>query len=593
MCDFIYCKKSISKSEIQSCFDKIYSKKININYYESNKFQLVLAQNIYNGFNPYLKDDHLCAVIGGPLLNFRNNSFIKETNSNKGTKAIYDRWIKENKMIWDIDLDGPFVVVLFNLNDGSLKLITDMMSFIPVYYKNDENQLIVSTHLNLIDSISYCELDKISVADFIVNNVVVFPYTILKNIFQIHPASVHQWKIIDVKPKYHYDVYWLPNEDESVQYRDLNQIATRLRVGIENYIQRILQPKPKIGILMSGGEDSRSIAAMIPKYYPKDGFIFSESINYEVKITKKIAQINKVNLKVGNISCEHFAENVNACSKLIGVGADCAHVHAYEFISKFNFYEYDSILGGFLADTFLKSLWAKKKSGNKNLIFGNFRELDKIDYFVLCKSNLFNIEIIDSINKRRRDHWSTLKKIRPKSVNEWMGIWPMSMQRDIPNIWGHRRLFRNYEPFTATEVVKVGSLASQHIKNERKLFHKALKPYFKNTKWIPHNKGYLPYFNVDFNNYIAIPLIKILNRFIPVNDNRVNTFSDWNKTFKNEKLIKIEKIILPHLKLEFDSILKYEIFDHGFLGKKSLNEWQKRNLIQLGLFLSSRNQIKM
>ena len=46
----------------------------------------------------------------------------------------------------------------------------------------------------------------------------------------------------------------------------------------------------------------------------------------------------------------------------------------------------------------------------------------------------------------------------------------------------------------AKEIVKISATVPQSWKLNRKLFHKAAKPYFKHTKWLLHAKGQFPYY---------------------------------------------------------------------------------------------------
>ena len=280
MSDFILISNKEKKSRIQNCFNKIYGQNIKLSYFISENSTLVISQNIYNGFNTYVKGNHVCAVIGGPVLNFRNNSFITNEYSNEGTKSIYERWIKKQKMVWHEDLDGPFVIMLFDLESGEFDVITDMLSFIPIYSKLTKTDIILSTHINIIDNIKPTKIDQVSVADYVINTVVTFPYTVLEGVKQIFPASSHKWSFSAKSEIQHsYTTYWLPKEYPVGEECDVECLAKRLQKSLQKYINKTLEAKPKVGLLMSGGEDSRSVAGMIPQKYSKDGFIFCETVN--------------------------------------------------------------------------------------------------------------------------------------------------------------------------------------------------------------------------------------------------------------------------------------------------------------------------
>ena len=587
MSDFIYTNDKKSFAELKDCFNRVYEEEIELSVFSSDNCTLALSENIYNGFSLYKVDNHICAVIGGPVLKFRKNCFISKNKSNEGTKSIYDRWIQDDNMKWDEDLDGPFVVILFDNNTGSLNVITDMLSFIPVYHNISNTHAAVGTHINIIDYLYPGSVDQVSVADYVINNVVTFPYTIIDGLVQVYPASEHKWCYKSEDIKYNYQNYWLPVEESSHEKDNISVLAKRLENGLKNYVDRVLEANPNIAILMSGGEDSRSVVSMMPKKYPKDGFIYSETENNEVYITRKVAELNNVNFQVGCLMKDHFARTMELCSNLIGVGADCANVHSFGFHKKLNFGAYDAVFGGFLADTFLKGLWAAKRK-KKSWLNRKNDSTTEIQNYAKCEDSQINSGFIEQVNVRRQIHWNTILRFRPTTAQEWMGIWPISMQRDVPNIFGNRRIFRNYEPFTSSEVIKIGAVASQDIKKNKALFQKAMKPYLKKTKWIEHDQGYLPYFSYNINRIIFIPFFKIVFR---VNRSHGHTLSNWSEVFKRKDIKVKEKKYLPALH-------KYcfELFKEGdnlkVLDNDNFSAFQKRNLLQLCYFLTIKRSLK-
>src|SRR5699024_10278447 len=78
---------------------------------------LAISRNLYNGFQVLETTQHICVVIGGPVLCFQENSFLIQNSETAGTEAIYNRWLEGN-IKWDQDLSGPFVVLIIFKNNS-------------------------------------------------------------------------------------------------------------------------------------------------------------------------------------------------------------------------------------------------------------------------------------------------------------------------------------------------------------------------------------------------------------------------------------------------------------------------------------------
>lgn len=571
MSDFIYSQKPLAVKMVERAFHLVYGHKKELIIFEVNNCFLYITKNIYNGFEPLETANYICAVIGGPVLKFRDNKFITTKNSNEGTTALYNRWIGNNKMRWDEDLDGPFVVLLLDKHKGHLTLITDMMSFIPVFQYHNNETFLVGTHLNTLDYINQLKIDKTSIADLILNDVITFPYSVFLGVTQIYPASIHKWTGKQSN-NYSFDIYWSPNESDKGEKQKASMYAERIRKGLKGYVDSILEANPRVAVLMSGGEDSRTVLGSIPLRYAKDGIMFTESLNNEVKITKKVAKKNNMKLKIVKVHRIHFPDTMESCSNLVGAGADCANVHAFGFQQVFE--SYDAIFGGFLADTLLKVLWDKKNQSNSR---------SKVSV---------SKEVFDQLNKRREVHRDILTKMRPNSYLEWQGFWPMSMQRDIPNIWGHRRLFKNYEPFTASEILKVSSAASQKIKKNRILFQKVALYFLRHMKWIPHNTGFLPYFSHKINTIFLIPyLVKAYRKLYQSNISRGNTWPNYEDVFKLSEMKEKEDQYLSSLITECNDIFP-DLENLKVIENNKLSDRQKRNILQISYYIHLKQRLR-
>lgn len=585
MSDFIYSKNP--NQDLKKRLKSIHTEE-DYNIYEfSNEYATIaVIDNLYNGFNVYENENHICGVIGGPLLTYRLNDFIKTKKNNEGSKSIYERWIVKNEMKWDRDLSGPFVVFIFNKLDGAFKVVTDMLSFIPVYKNEISSDIIVGTHIDSIAVKDKNKIDNVSVADFIINETITFPYTIFNNITELNPATINIW---DENSNYYTDTYWVPKENEA-DNPSIDELANKLIIALKDYLNLLTEVNANIAIFISGGADSRAVLGALPLNYKKDGFVFVDNANRESNISEKVSKIQNVKLFIKERTSTHYLDIMKPCVNLIGGGSDYTHVHTYGFHKTCNLNKYDSVIGGFLADTLLKCHHVKKRKIKPILRFLPIPEKKKSDIDILNINDKIKPNFLKEVNNRRSQRIQKIKLIRPNSANEWLNIWPISMHNDIPNIYGNRRLFRSFEPFTSVDIVKIAALATQDMKLNNRLFYKAMKPLYKKTKWVLHGSGYLPYFSWWINRPLQFLVKSLWTMQKKVNGSNKNegSWSNWENLINSENGIEIGSENLHYLTKYCKEIFVQESIN--IRENDSFSVAQKRILLQLSYYLKNHNE---
>lgn len=507
MSDFVYSKKPVNRGRLTHTIQTIYHQnKPDVIEFHGIWGSLAVSYNLYNGFKPLETNEHICIVLGGPVLCFQNNSFLAANNDNDvGTQAIYNRWLTGSNQ-WDEDLSGPFVVFIINKNTSDVFCITDLMSFIPVFVYQGGSNILFSTHVDILARISgqHNKFDKTSIVDFLLFGVVTYPYTAYMDIYQIAPASVHI--ITGDSDLLQSSAYWIPKEE--FKYQSIGQAANDLNNGLHNYVNAVANEMPIIAQFLSGGEDSRAIAALLPSKCQRDAYIFLDNMNREGQVAKKAAQAYGLNFHVATRNNIHYLEILPACADLVGTGFQYVHVHTFGFHKTCHLEQYTAVFGGLFSDALLKGARITKIRG-----MGLFPFLPQIKWRTYSierpiekarRSGIFNEEVLNELTERRWAHLAYVKKFRRESAEEWFELWPSSMNLNIPNIHGNRRLFRSYEPFMSKEVVKLSAVVPQNWKLNRRLFQRAAKSLLKPTKWLLHSDGRFPYFPWYINGFVQL-----------------------------------------------------------------------------------------
>jgi len=496
MSDFIFSSIEQPYGKLTKYIQSIYhSDPPEVQEFHGTWGSLGVSRSLYNGFQPLETEEHIFVVIGGPVLYFRDNRFLTESDPVAGTKAVYERWLN-GQMIWDEDLSGPFAVFVVDKFANQIIYVTDMMLFIPIYRYREDNKLFLGTHIDTLAKTAgrTDELDTASLADFVLNGAVTYPYTVYKDMYLALPASI---TIETADRVLTTETYWVPGEINP--YKSINDAATALREGLKKHVDRITENMKEVAQFLSGGEDSRTLLGLIPSDLKRDVFIFLDSMNREGKIAQKAARAYGANFHVEFRSPTHYLEILEEASDLVGSGHEYQHAHSLRFHKTCGLTEYFGVFGGFFSDTLLKGLYTRKLRGSNRFPFlpEVFIRGETRTKPMTCP--LFGRSILAEIDERRLAHMERVRKIRPETSHEWFVVWPSTMEPPIPNIYSNRRLFRSYEVFLCNDLVKIGAAVPTTWKLNRRLFNKAMRPYLEPSKWLFHGEGWLPYFPWWFN----------------------------------------------------------------------------------------------
>ncbi|MEI3611400.1 hypothetical protein [Pseudogracilibacillus sp. SO30301A] len=558
MSDFLYSTKKIEQKMIYKVFKNIYkNEKTNLKYYQGTWGSLAISQNTYNGFEPLETEEFITVVVGGPLLMFRDNSFITIKESNEGTKSIFNRWLN-GKINWNEDFSGPFHILIINKKERTCLSVTDIMSFVPVYYFNNEKNSYICSHVDMLAEVSGDKenLDEISLIDFILHGVVTYPYTFYKNIKQLQPASTHKINVNKLRT----NSYWIPIEENS--YSSINEAADDIRKNLIKYINKITSETTNIAQFISGGEDSRTLSGLL-KDINRDAFIYLDSMNREGKLAKRITENYNATFNLRTRTYTHYLDILPECASLVGTGSEYHHAHTYGFHKEIE--RYDAVFGGLFSDALLKGARIKKHIWTIKLPFLSEIKDRSFSNSNKLKVNLFDEKQIKELTLRRQEHLDFICQFRNDSAEEWFELWPSSMNRNIPNVHANRRLFKSYEPFLSNEIVKISARVNQSWKLNRKLFHKSVKPFLKPSKWIFHSNGWLPYYSwkpnilIHFTTWtfrqFGIRLGIIKGNQGPWTEWRsLITTNDWNDSIQS--YLSNTTILSSELKANIENVLK-------------------------------------
>lgn len=533
MSDYLYTTQQGKALELTCSIKKIYQAyEIECQEFEGEWGSLSVSASPYKGLQPLETDSHIFIVLGGPVLYFRDNSFLTGDSPTEGTEALLERYLA-NELDLENDLSGPFQFVIVDKAANKIACITDLMLFIPAYVSKQDNAVTFGSHVDAVAravGANKESLDKVSIVDFILHGVVTFPYTVYSNMKQMHPATYYEYQITgDGVSESASEPYWLPYEH--CQYDSVQEAAKSLREGLSKHINAITESMTQVAQFISGGEDSRSLSGLLPEQLTRDAFVFLDSMNREGRIAEKVAHAYGAKFHMGKRDRLHYIHILDEAAALVGSGHEYMHCHSLRFDKEFALNDYSAVFGGYLSDSLLKANYARKSALRSKLGFVPDKWIEGEDRSSPVVSESFEADTLAAITQRRRAHVKRVQTFRDKTVHEWFVLWPATMRVAIPNHYCNRRLFASYEVFMSHEVLKVSAGVPTEWKLNRKLFHAAFQPCLAKSKWIRHGDGRLPYFS-NASNLLLIFAGKVRRKLLARAERIEGPWGDFGELVK-------------------------------------------------------------
>lgn len=196
-----------------------------------------------------------------------------------------------------------------------------------------------------------------------------------------------------------------------------------------------------------------------------------------------------------------------------------------------------------------------------------------------------------NFKRKKKAHLTRIKKIRPVSYREWYELWPTSMNVNSPNFHCTRRLFRSYEPFTSTALVKVAAKTPQNFKLNRILFREIAKPFLKKSWYLTHSDGRMPYFGWILNSMLIFTksVRNKLKAKFGYNVADEGPWVDWETVMLSKEYERLIK------KSNNSSLLRSEILNINELKtvQKNFDSLQQLNYLQMEDSISKLSRTNM
>lgn len=218
--------------------------------------------DLEGGGQPFLfKNGSIATVFNGELYGFNE---IKKRINNQFTSNSDTELIPQLYSLYGFDcvqrLPGMFSFALWDNNLEVLLCARDRLGEKPFYYAiTEDGSFIFASEVKTIvkSGMVGLELDRNALASYLTLRYIPEGMTMYKNIHALPPGNQLSWKNgqLDIKS------YWKPPEN-SINPLTLNEASEEFHYLLKKSVQKSLVADVEVGLLLSGGLDSSTLAAL-------------------------------------------------------------------------------------------------------------------------------------------------------------------------------------------------------------------------------------------------------------------------------------------------------------------------------------------
>src|SRR6185369_16551305 len=178
-----------------------------------------------------------------------------------------------------LHLNGIFAFAIWDRSRRELFLARDRLGIKPLYYAEVGDQLVFGSEMKVILAHPRItrEIDLIALNEYLSFEYVPSPRTIVRGVRRLEPGHVLRFDKNGLRSWSYWRLSLARSESQPpVDWRDH---AVRLREVLRDAVRQELVSDVPVGVLLSGGLDSSTIAAFMTELYP--GTVESFSIGFE------------------------------------------------------------------------------------------------------------------------------------------------------------------------------------------------------------------------------------------------------------------------------------------------------------------------
>ena len=185
-------------------------------------------------------------------------------------------------------LNGSFLLIIHDKKHRKVLIANDRHGLRPIYYTTDGNRFLLSSEIKafLQDKTFKKDIDDKAIADFFAFNRIFGNKTFFKKVKLVLPGSIIIWSDGKILQKRYWSITFSKNKLHLSQEYCANKLALLFMKAVE----RRTKGEHRLGVFLSGGLDSRSVAGALRKFGVFNTFTYGYLGGDEMEIAAKVAE---------------------------------------------------------------------------------------------------------------------------------------------------------------------------------------------------------------------------------------------------------------------------------------------------------------
>lgn len=525
-----------------------------------------------NGIQPAKSaDGRFVLMLDGEILNAEEltRQFRSELEGNAlSTPELALRLIVKHGEEIVSQFVGFFVLVLYDRDARRLTIMTDRYAYRPLFYCQRGRAVVFGSELKalcLADPATPAP-DEVGTFELFAYGVHVIDRTWIQGYLRTSPATILTVDQGGVRTR----PYWTYQYDESAKSLDQTTYAMGFATLLDRAVERCMRGSHRIGLFLSGGYDSRSLAAAIrPQHKPVPAFTFGHEESRDVRFAAMLAD---------RLGFDHYPITDRApylhktCRAVVwrteglSTFANCTSIRYHRLIKE----KLDVILLGFLAEfsgshTWPQLLLARSRQSAMTAIYDRLvaGRLARVRRLFQRK---FADRALEALNERFQRSFDRVENEYPMNVADSWQFQNMQPFAGFQTASVDRYLFESRAPHMDFDLVRFLLTIPPAARIEQRVYKRMIAYAYPQIRDVPCANSGLP-INPDFAREYALMVMRYLGRKVaePLL-NRMRTapalgrdYRDLNEDFRAEPQV-VDEILRPLLK---DGIFPDGVFDRS------------------------------